>query len=532
MARMTAKQVKKKLQLLKSARGTWEEHWQDIADFIFTRKNDITTTRTPGEKRAFRLLDNVGMYSNEMLAGALHGMLTNPDLFFFEFTTGDYELDNDDEVRRWLEDSMRVVHRILNNTNFQTEVHELYLDLVSFGTACMYIVEDKEDVVRFRTKFIRDYFISESHLGRVDEIYHEYKASAKNIVEEFGLENCPPEVTKAFKKDSDQMFCCVHTVYPYSMRYPKYQGPPKFISQYFVMEEDFEISHGTFNEFPYVVPRWTKAAGELYGRSPGMNALPEMKVLNKMNETMLIGAQKVVDPPIQMPDDGFIMPIITTPGGINYYRSGSQEIIKPVFADTKLEWGYQQMEDRRKRVRDAFFIDHLRLQQGGPMMTATEVMQRTEEAMRLLGPMLGRQQVEFLRPLIDRVFNIAERRRMIPLPPVSIQGKRIDVRYSSLIAKSHRVNEANNIMRAVSASAPFIQLDPQAAMNFDADEAVRIVHNVYGAPQRILRTKKQVEDARTAAAQQQAQVQQQVQQSQGAVDALNTAKAAKEVSGL
>lgn len=97
-------------------------------------------------------------------------------------------------------------------------------------------------------------------------------------------------------------------------------------------------------------------------------------------------------------------------------------MIKPIFNNTNLEFGYQAMADRQKRVRDCFYIDHLRLQQGGPMMTATEVMQRTEEAMRLLGPMLGRQQVEFLRPLIMRTYGIAARRNLLPEPQRYSQG--------------------------------------------------------------------------------------------------------------
>jgi hypothetical protein len=531
MKRLSVADIKKKLQKLKGDRGTWENHWQDIADYIFTRKNTIQTNTTQGEKRAFRLLDNVGMHSNEVLAGALHGMLTNPDTPWFELTTGQVELDTKDEIRMYLQKATRALHSILNNSNFQTEVHELYLDLCSFGTAAMLIKEDEELEVIFKTQFIRDYYVCENHKGMIDQIYHEYKANAHSIIQEFGIEKAHPEIKKAFEKDPERMFTCVHAVYPETLKDSR-STSKKFISQYAVLELDFEIDHGSFNEFPYVVPRWTKAAGETYGRSPGMNALPEMKVLNKMNETMLIGAQKMVDPPIQMPDDGYIMPIITTPGGINYYRAGSQELIKPIFADTRIDFGYQAMEDRRKRVRDAFFIDHLRLQQGGPMMTATEVLQRTEEAMRLLGPMLGRQQVEFLRPLIDRVFNIASRNNLLPEPPLELQGQSIEVKYSSLIAKSQRVNEAQSILRAISAVTPFVQMDPNVAQNFNGDAATRIIVSTYGAPQEMLRTQKEVDSIRQAKQEQNAQMQNAAMEQQRTVDALNTAKAAREIQGI
>jgi hypothetical protein len=224
--------------------------------------------------------------------------------------------------------------------------------------------------------------------------------------------------------------------------------------------------------------------------------------------------------------------LITKPGGINYYRAGTTDTAKALFTDTRVDFGYQAMEDRRKRVKDAFYVDQLKLQQGGPTMTATEVLQRTEESMRLLGPMLGRMQSEFLRPLIDRVFRIIYDRGLIPVPPQSIQGRKIDVRYSSLIAKSQRVNEAQSILRVVQSAAPFLQIDPQVAQNFNGDNVIRLLAGVYGAPAEMLNTTKQVASMRQAQAQAQQQAQQMMMQ-QGQIDnSLTLAKAAKQAQGV
>ena len=534
MKKFTFQQIEKKIKKLKTERSTWENHWQEVADYVLPRKNTITTTRTEGEKRTWQLLDNTGMNSNELLAGSLHGMLTNPDLPWFEYTTGDLALDADDEVKAWLQQAARVTHNVLNNSNFQTEVHELYLDLPSIGTACMFIEEDEKFVVRFSTKFIVDYYIEENHLGVVDEVYREWKWNAAKIIAEFGMDNMPKKVLDAYKTGSDDKFCIYHAVYPKYLVEPKTKNLMDYISQYFLEdgEKGLELSVGTYKEFPYVIPRWSKAAGEKYGRSPAMTALPELKVLNKMNETMLIGAQKLVDPPMQLPDDGYVLPLITKPGGINYYRAGTTDTAKTLFTDTRVDFGYQAMEDRRKRVKDAFYVDQLKLQQGGPTMTATEVLQRTEESMRLLGPMLGRMQSEFLRPLIDRVFRIIYDRGLIPVPPQSIQGRKIDVRYSSLIAKSQRVNEAQSILRVIQSAAPFLQIDPQVAQNFNGDNVVRLLAGVYGAPAEMLNTTKQVDSMRQAQAQAQQQAQQMMMQ-QGQIDnSLTLAKAAKQAQGV
>lgn len=216
-----------------------------------------------------------------------------------------------------------------------------------------------------------------------------------------------------------------------------------------------------------------------------------------MDETVLKGAQLAVSPPLQVADDGVVLPLDTTPNGLNYVRPGTPDI-KPFLNDTRIDFGFQVLTERRTRIREGFFIDQLQLSQG-PQMTATEVLQRTEERMRLLGPMLGRQQSEMLRPLIDRVFAIMERKKLIqPLPEelVEMGIDDLDVQYSSTIARSQRVSDAQNITRAVELAAPFIQTNPSVLDNIDGDEALRVITRIFGVPQQIIRDRDQVEKTR------------------------------------
>lgn len=524
LKKLTPKQIKERYDGLKTDRASWETHWQDIADLMIPRKNTILKYREPGEKRTAQILDNTAMHSCELLAAAFHSLLTNPDAFWFEFTTGDLKLDQNDLVRKYFQECVRSIHNVLNNSNFQTEVHEVYIDLAGLGTANMLIEDDKQSVVRFSTKFIKEYCIDENNRGLVDQIYRKWSWKANHIVSEFGIDKVSPKVRKAFEDGETTSFEIIHTVYPKSLLNPDFSGDMPYISQYILVQEEFELEEGQFKTFPYVTPRFAKASGEMYGRSPGMTALPEAKILNKMNETMLIGAQKLVDPPVQMPDDGFVLPVITKPGGINYYRSGTQDLIKPIFNDTRIDFGYQAMEDRRQRIKDAFYVDQLKFSQDQKYMTATEVLQRTEQSMRLLGPLMGRMQSEFLRPLIDRVFQIMAEKKLLPEAPPQIQGKKIDVRYSSLIAKSQRVGESQNVLRTIEAVAPFLQLDPQVADNFNGDNAVRVIAQTFGFPQEILRNADEVAQLRDQRVQQQQQMQEMMNQQ----NAINNAKTATE----
>lgn len=490
----------KRYQRLKGERTTWETHWQDLADFILPKKDQVVQRSTvAGEKKYRHILDNSAIQSNELLAGALHGLLTNPNDIWFELTTGDQELDDDPEVKTWLQDSVRRMIRVLNNSNFQTEVHEMYLDLGCFGTAPMLVLEDDKYVVRFHSQPVAQVLIDENNFGRIDTVMREFEWDIRKIEQEFG-EKALTEKLKRHKKSSrysEKQYTIIHAIYPRE----EVDGRSGYISQYILKDEKHTLRSGKFNEFPYVVPRWSKLTTEMYGRSPGMVALPEAKMINKMMEAVIKGAQKTVDPPLQAPSDGYIMPIKTRPGSINFYMSGtgSRDEIKPIFNDARIDFGFQVMEAHRQRIREAFFVDQLQLNQG-PQMTATEVLQRTEEKMRLLGPLLGRQQSEFLSPLIDRVFAIMGRRGLFADAPESIAGMDVDVQYSSFIAKTQRVNQGNSILRAIESASPFIQLDPSVADIFNGEEAVKELWRIYGASQKLIRTNEQLEELRNAKA--------------------------------
>ena len=192
----TPSQIKSIMQQLRGERGTWEIHWQEIADHMLPRKNDINTTKHPGEKRNYQILDNTGMQSLELLAGAMHGILTNPSQQWFELTTGDDELDNNIIVRTWLEDSAHRMLNAMNNSNFQTEVHEYYLDLSGFGTGSLFIHEDESDIdFIFQCLFIKEVFVRENSKGLVDEVYRVFSWDARKLIQEFGdTKKLPDEV--------------------------------------------------------------------------------------------------------------------------------------------------------------------------------------------------------------------------------------------------------------------------------------------------------------------------------------------------
>jgi hypothetical protein len=490
---------------LKAQRQNWETHWQEVADYMQPRKADVTRTRSKGDKRTELIFDSSPIQAVELLAASLHGMLTNPSTPWFSLRFKNSELEMEDEAKLWLENATDVMYTAFSRSNFQQEIFELYHDLITFGTAAMFIQEDNEDVLKFSTRHINEIFIAEDDKGRIDTVYRKFKLSARAAMQQFGTK-VSTDIQAQAKKDPYNEVEILHVVYPRSDFNPNLKDTENmpFESVYIEMKNGNELSVSGFQEFPFVVPRYLKASHEIYGRSPAMTALPDVKMLNEMSKTTIKAAQKQVDPPLLVPDDGFLLPVRTVPGGLNFYRSGTRDRIEPLNIGANNPLGLNMEEQRRTAIRNVFYVDQLLMQQG-PQMTATEVIQRNEEKMRLLGPVLGRLQSELLKPMIDRCFNILFRREQFAPAPEFLSGQDIEIEYVSPLAKAQKSSELSSITRGIEILGSLANVAPVFDyINFDA--LVKHVADLVGVPQKVLKLQSQVNSEREQAAQQQQQM--------------------------
>jgi len=530
----TYEYIKKRVDALASDRGTWEVNWQEILDYVMPRKADVVTLRTKGEKRTEVLFDSTAITANNLLAASLHGTLTSPSLPWFSIKLRDEELNRNRDVQLWLEDTGRRMYDTFNETNFNTEVHELYLDLCSIGTAAIFVEEGNEGFdkngIHFNTLHIAEYYIQENINGKVDTLYRKYKLTARQAVQEFGEKNVGEKILTAAKEKPDQKFNFIHAVEPtedYKRATGKTSTKLPYHSCHVCEEDKMVVRTGGYNEFPYLVPRWSKATGEIFGRSPSYNALPDIKTLNKAVEIGLKAWAKAIDPPLLVQDDGVIGRVRTTPAGITVVRNDGA--IKPLQIGSN--WQITDLKENQLRtaIRQAYYSDQLQLQEG-PQMTATEVQVRYELMQRLLGPTLGRFQSEFLNPLIERVFGIMYRAGALLPEPSVVRGSKIDVEYVGPLARSQRMEEAVAIERLYQLAMNIAQVDPAIMDNIDHDEAVRLRGKLLGVPKTVLRGKDQVDEMRNARVEQQ-QMAQMAQQQQAQAQAMKTqAEASKTMS--
>jgi hypothetical protein len=529
--RKLSKELKDNLSRLQEQRSNFESHWQEVADVMLPRRADITKERAKGDKRNIEIYDSTAIHALELLASSLHGMLTSSAQRWFSLRFKEPAANDVDEAREWLDDVTNRMYVAFSRSNFQQEVFECYHDLIAFGTACLLIEEDKEDTLRFSSRHIKELYIMENAKGYVDTVYRKFKLSAAAIVNKFGIDNVSSSVQTTFKKSPMDEISCVHVVRPRPMFNDKKMDKKNmpYESIYFEYENGHIINIGGFKELPYVVPRYLKGSSEIYGRSPGMNALPDVKVLNKIVEISLKAAAKMVDPPLLVPDDSMIMPVRTSPGSINYYRSGSRDKIEPLQIGANNPLGLNLENQRRDSIAKIFYADQIMISENRNM-TATEVTQRNEERMRILGPALSRLQTELLQPMIFRVFNIMLRNKLFPQAPEILLGQEIDIEYVSPLFLAQKSTQLSSIMRGLEIFGSLGQVAPVADY-LDENGLVKEIINILGLPAKMIKSDAQVRQKREQQAQMQQEQMQMQQQMQQAEMARNAAPMVKALNG-
>jgi hypothetical protein len=511
-----------------SDRSVFLTHWQDVANYELVNRNDYITTRVPGQKRMTYVYDASPIWAAEQLAAGLHSLLTSTSLPWFYLWPDSEALMQIDRVRVWLEVVSAVMYGLFNGSrhNFASQSHEIYLDLATIGTGAMAVLESDRSGVLFSTRHMKECVIAENEEDRIDQNIRRWQWTAKQAVQCWGRA-AGEKVSAAFNGDKpNQKFTFLHAVRPRKER-DSQRGDKlnmEWESVYVSLEDKAEISVGGFPEFPYLIPRFSKCTGETYGRGPGMIALPDVKMLNEMKKTLLKAAQKVVDPPLQVPDSSFLMQIKTVPGSINYYREGSAGRIEPIETKGQIQLGIELLNALQAQILKTFYVEWLIMPSdlkdpasSGKGVTATYVLQQRDEKMRLLSPMLARLQSEFLGPLIDRVFAILWRKSKrlnfgpgspFPPPPPELSGVPLRVEYVSPIALAQKSSQMDGVTRLMQIQTALKQMDPQSATVLDGEYILRLAQKDFYAPVKTLKSPEQLQQEAEAAQQALAQQQQ------------------------
>lgn len=511
--------VLKSVESLATRRAPVDVTFQEISDYVLLNKGDFIRTASAGERRDRRVFDSTAPQANEQLSSILHGGLTDPTSRWFNMRSSDEFISSLHPFKIWLEQVHKIMMSVFtrSESGFQQQNHETFLNLTGYGTGVMWVVDEKDKGISFSSRHLAEVYIAENNRGFVDTVYRKFKFTARQAAQEDGWE-LGDKLKQAVVKDPHKEYDFTHCVMPIADYENTHGKAPvknpnfKYVSIYVSNEDKNIVEFSGFHEMPFLVPRWEKLVGETYGRSPSWNALSDTLMVNIMSEVTIKAAQKQVDPPLLMADDGVIAPLQTFPGGINIggVNDEGRQLIQPLVTGIRLDIGLEMMEQRRQAIRSAYFVDQFMDRKGVQPRTATEVNDEREKRLRLIGPQIRRIEDEYLSPLINRVFNILKRKGALPPLPdeiiqLGIKEVDLDIEYVSPLAFTQRSGQLLAYNRFFANAGSFVELDPSTLDNFDRDFIVRDAAELSGIPASAMRPVEVVAGERQARAEAQQQ---------------------------
>lgn len=525
---------------LESKRANFDSHWREVAERVLPNQNEFQgNNQTEGAKRNEKIFDSTAVMALDRAASAIDSLVTPSSQYYHRLDPEDDDLMEDQEVRLWLDELNRALFRMRYKpeANFASQAHECYISLMAFGTDTMYTDDVPGIGARYKACPMSEMYLAENQHGIVDLVHRKFPMTARAAFQKWG-NKLPPAILRANEKDPFTKFDFIHCVKPNKdtdSRRKDYRGMP--ISSYYIaIEGRTVLSEGGYRVMPYSVGRHVTAPREVYGRSPAMQVLADIKMLNEMEKTIIRAAHKIVDPPLLLYGDGILSSFNARPNALNYGGVDDQgrQLVIPMKTGSNLPIAMEMTEQKRKAINDAFYVTLFQILVENPRMTATEAMIRAQEKGQLLAPTVGRQQSEWLGAVIDRDIDIIMANGMIRPPPDSLieAGGGIKVDYTSPLSRLRRAEDGVAIMRTLEQLAPLANLKPEVLDIFDDDAIGREIANINGVPAKIIRSVDAVAAIREERLKAQQAAVEMEQAEKMANVARNGAKAAEIVGGM
>ena len=518
--------VRKKRQILSqmyTERTQYESTWKQLSNFINPFRGRINDDKgNEGKRRDIHLLDPYPMEASAKCASGLHSGLTSPSRPWFELGLQDEEMARFHTVKLWLDDCKDILMDIYAKSNIYNMLLQVEAELTQFGTAASLLVQDYNTGVWARPYTCGEYAGGIDARGRITMFARKFKLNAWQMVAEFGYDVCSSAVQNAYRSNNLTLEFEINMLIEKNLKYREEEkkiGSFPWMSYYWETSvSDRFLKVAGYNEIPFIMPRWTMIANNVYGTGPGHNALGNCMQLQKLEKINMRLLDNRANPAMIIPTS--VAKVDSLPGGRTKVPDNLMNQIVPLFKDTGSREDIRQtIEAKQQQIGSAFFNDLFVMiaNQDLPQMTAREVAERHEEKLLMLSPVLEQMHNEVLAPLTKRTFGIALRNGLLPPMPEEIKPDDLKVEFISLLAQAQKMVAAPSIEKIVAFAGNLAGANPEIMDNIDFDAAVRRQATLYGSPEAIMRSEDDVKEMRAKRAQameQQKQVEQAAQMAQ------------------
>lgn len=509
----------------------WRNRYMDISQNILPVSGRFfQDERNRGEVKTFNdIYDSTGTMALTTLAAGLMAGMTSPARPWFRLSTPDPELMKFSPVKIWLNDVTRIMESVFARSNTYRALHQIYEELGGYGTAASIMVDDFENVVHHHTMTAGEFRIATNYKGDVDTIYREFQKTVAELAKEFGLDNCSLAVRNCYSSGKlDVLVSVIHLIEPRADRDPTKRDAKNMAwrSLYFEKaggDAGKYLRESGMNEFRVLAPRWATWGGDVYGISPAMYSLPDIRQLQHQQLRKAQAIDYQVKPPLILPTAAKGQPMNYLPGGVSYVDSMNPSGIRSAFeVNLRLDYLLQDIQDVRARINENFYVDLFKMLANSDrgQMTATEVAERHEEKLLMLGPVLERQDNELLTPMVELTFSRIVRAGLLPPPPPELQGVDLQIEFVSMLAQAQRAIGTNGIDRFVMSLGQVASIKPDVLDKFNSDKWADAYSDMLGVDPNLIVADKDVAIVRQQRAQQ-AAAQQAAQNAQVMADGAN-----------
>jgi hypothetical protein len=505
----------RKQESLAADRATYESHCQEIAKLVLPRQDQFFNERNePGERRTSGRYDDTAVRACSRHAAIVEGLTTPRREMWHGFVVPG--LGENQEAMEWCDSLKEFVfaRRYSTLSNFASQMHECYMALGAFGTACLEAQDTYKGRLRYRASHISEHHIMEDMHGLINANYRKYRLTARQAAEKFknDFEKLPGSIKKAVDKENqNERFDFLHVVLPDES--PRALFP--FKSYHVAIDGSTLLAEGGFKTFPYIFFRYVTAPGETYGRSPAMECLATIKQLNSMIKTDAGVRHRMVEPALLAASRQTVRKVVNKPGHINYggLDAAGRPLVQPLNSGAQPQASMDLIQRADMFINSAFLVDMLQVLRDGPQITATEALQRAQEMGMIMTPIAGRLE-EGLGALIRRELSIYQGYGAFdddgPLAmPDSVKGALgpgglPDIEYTSPVAKMQKAESGTAVTRTLEALLPLAELAPELLQRVDWRTYGDTIRDAMGAPADLYKRDEELQAEQEAQAQAQA----------------------------
>jgi hypothetical protein len=475
-----------------SIKDMWLPTFEECYEFSLPQRESFYS-ESIGRRRSDRIFDETAVVGVQEFASRLQaGIVPNYARWADLVAGSEIPKDEQKEVNLMLDEVTEYVFEILQNSNFSQEVHETFLDC-AVGTGVLLVEEgDAIHPVRFKAIPLPQIVLDAGHNDTIDHIYRNRKIKMKDLQYAYPKGTISEKMIMDMNKNPDMECEVLEVVY----RHYENTKEEEHIYCVIAMQYEHKILETKFTGLgsnPYVVYRWSKVAGEVYGRGPLQLALPAIKTANLVIELILENAQMSISGMYQVEDDGVINVdnIALIPGTIIPKASGSAGL-QPIAPAGNFNVSDLVLRDMRTNIKKALYNDMLGTPNEKTPMTATEIAERMADLSRQIGAAFGRLQAELVNPVLQRVIYILKKQGRIKIPVVN--GREIKIRSSSPLAQAQHQQDVATIDRFLGMMQ--MRVGPELLnILVKQDEVAKFIAGKLGVPEELIRSEEEMQQA-------------------------------------